>query len=66
MGFFDLPTNWIFIEYEDGERKNVANCDVLDRKMAEKYKANWEKPNRKVVKVTLETPHKNVIKTFTF
>lgn len=34
----DLPDNWVYIEFEDGEQKNVANTDTLSKEEAAKYK----------------------------
>lgn len=50
-----LPSQWVYIQYEDGKRENVANTDSLSADEAEKYRAMWEKARgKKVIRVTLE------------
>lgn len=67
MGLFDLPENWVYVEFENGERKNIANTDTLNEREATRFKEYWEEAeHKKIVKVTLETSDNKVIKTFTY
>lgn len=66
VGFLDLPNNWVYITYETGKKKNVANQDTLTQKEADEYKKMWEKPNNKIVKVELFTSDDKLIKTYTY
>ena len=65
MGVFDLPSYWVYVEYENGERKNVANTDTLNETEAKEFKERWEN-TIPVVKVTLETSNGRIIKEFTY
>lgn len=51
-----LPSNWVYVWYEDGLCLNVANSDSLDRDEAEMYRDMWsgKKGHGAVVRVTLE------------
>lgn len=62
MGMFDLPTGWVFVEYEDGTRENVANTDVLDENFARGFVKMWGK-EKKIVRVVLERDNK-IVKAF--
>lgn len=66
MGAFDLPSNWVYIEYEDGTRKNIANTDTLSYGCALSFYKSWYKEENKIVKMTLETSNGKVLKTFDF
>lgn len=66
MGFFDLPTHWVYVHYENGEEENVANTDFLNEKEAWEYKNMWDKPNKKIVKVTLRDNDDNIVDWFEF
>lgn len=67
MGAFDLPENWVYVEYDDGSRENVANTDDLTSNEAKSFKETWERNrNKKVVKVTLESNYGRVIDIFTY
>lgn len=62
-----LPTSWVFVWFEDGHVKNVANSDTLTAGEAKDYKAAWEKSRgKKIVRVTLETSDGNILKSFTY
>jgi hypothetical protein len=67
MGYFDLPSHWVYIEYEDGELKNVGNTDTLSREEALSFKERWEScSGKKVVMVMLQTNGGRIIKSFDF
>lgn len=67
MGAFDLPENWVYVEYADGSRENVANTDDLTSNEAKSFKETWERNrNKKVVKVTLESNYGRVIDIFKY
>ena len=66
MGVFDLPSNWVYIEYEDGTRKNIANTDTLSYSVAFSFYKDWYEEENKIVKMTLETSDGKVLKTFDF
>lgn len=67
MGAFDLPENWVYVEYNDGSRENVANTDDLTSNEAKSFKETWERNrNKKVVKVTLESNYGRVIDIFKY
>lgn len=61
-----LPSKWVYVQYEDGKKKNVANTDTLSAEEAEKYRAMWEKARKK--KVTCVTLEANgaVLRRFTY
>ena len=68
MGLFDLPSKWVYIEYSNGERVNVANTDTLSQGEADSFKDSWEKASngRAIKKVTLETTSGSIVKSFTY
>ena len=68
MSIFSLPTKWVFVEYESGKKKCVANQDYLSKTGAEAAKQMWDKKNDKVCKVTLESDseHGDILRTFEF
>ena len=68
MGLFNLPSKWVYIEYSDGERVNVANTDTLSQGEADSFKDDWEKASsgKTVKKVTLETSSGDIVKSFTY
>ena len=70
MGLFDLPSKWVYVEYSDGERVNVANTDTLSQGEADSFKGDWEKASsangRVIKKVTLETTSGSVVKSFIY
>lgn len=67
MGWFDLPSKWVFIHYENGKKENVANMDELTEARADKFKREWETARKtKVVLVTLENDNGNICKAFRY
>lgn len=68
MSIFSLPTKWVFVEYESGKKKCVANQDSLSRYEAKGMQQAWSKGNNRVCKVTLESDseHGDILKTFEF
>ena len=67
MNFFiGLPTHWLYVHYENGEENNVANTDYFTKEEAFKYKEMWDKPNNKVVKVTLRDNDGNIVDWYKF
>ena len=64
---FDLPSNWVYVGYEDGTYENVANTDELSRAEANEYRLRWEKARgKKVITVVLVTPRHSLIKRFNY
>ena len=62
MGLFDLPSGWVYVEYEDGTKENVANTDSINEKFAKSLADNWSKARKKkVVRVYLERNDKFVV-----
>lgn len=66
MGVFDLPTHWVYVHYEDGTVKNVANSDYLNAKEALEYKTMWDKSNNKVIEVSLRTNDDVIVRWYKF
>lgn len=64
--FLGLPTHWAYVHYENGEEDCVANTDFLNEKEALEYKKMWDKPNNKIVKVTLRDNDDNIVSWFEF
>ena len=65
MGLFDLPRYWVYVEFANGKRMNVANTDTLSEEEAEKFKNYWEK-KADIIKVTLESSDGKVLKEFNY
>ncbi len=61
-----LPSNWVYVEYENGRTENVANTDTLTENEAGDFKEMWDTKLHKVVRVTLETSKRKVLKSFTY
>lgn len=65
MGWFDLPSRWVYVWYEGGKMENVANTDTLTPSEAESYKERWEAARKKrVVRITLENNKGDVIRDY--
>lgn len=43
LNVLDLPSLWVFIEYEDGRRENVGNTNTLDADEAHYFWKLWNK-----------------------
>lgn len=62
-----LPSRWVFVNYEDGKKENVANTDTLSAEEARVYKDRWEKARGKnVVRVDFQDSKGNLIKSFSY
>ena len=68
MGYLDLPSRWVYLWFDNGLVKNVANTDSLSKAEAEEFKREWEdwKKPLKVVRITLEGNHGNIYKDYEF
>lgn len=56
---FGLPSEWVYVVYENGEEINVANQDWLTRAEAEEYAKMWTGKRGKVVEVILKDSRDN-------
>jgi len=65
MGAFDLPSNWVYINYKDGHKENVASTDILDKKFADSLYNSWSKKGA-IKSIDLVTSDNKVIKTFLY
>jgi len=66
MGWLDLPSLWVYVQFDNGSTMNVANMDSLNPEEAEQIRKMWTKPSRKVVRVTLQTKRGKVFKEYTY
>jgi hypothetical protein len=66
MGVFDLPSLWVYIWFANGTSKNVANMDSLTPEEAESIRKMWDRPDRKVVRMTLQTSRGKVYREYKF
>lgn len=67
MGWFDLPSYWVYVYFDGGVHENVANTDTLSKEEAQWYHDHWSRArNRNVYKVTLEDSHGNILRHFHF
>lgn len=64
MGYFDLPTRDVYVEFEDGKKMCVACDDTLNADRASYYKQTWENEERKVKRVWLEDNKGNTLCNF--
>ena len=64
--FIGLPSHWVYVHYENGDEDNVANTDYLTEKEALEYKKMWDKPNNKIIKVTLRDNDGKIVDWYKF
>ena len=65
MGSFDLPSKWVFVEFENGDSQNVASQSSLSQKEADWFKDYWASRGT-VTAVVLQDSKGNEIKRFKY
>lgn len=46
MGYFDLPSRWVFVYFKDGLMLNVENTDSFSDAEAQQVANEWTNSNR--------------------
>jgi len=67
MGYFDLPSRWVFVYFEDGLMLNVANTDTFSDAEAQEEADRWTNSSRgekhgKVIRVDFRDSKDRLLK----
>jgi len=67
MGWFDLPSRWVYVYFEDGLMCNVENTDSFSNAEAQEVADRWTKSKRgqehgKVVRVDFQDQRGKLLK----
>lgn len=67
MGYFDLPSRWVFVYFEDGLMKSVANTDTFNDAEAQEEADRWTdssygKKHGKVIRVDFRDSRDKLLK----
>lgn len=64
MGWFDLPSRWVFVYFEDGLMKNVENTDTFSDAEAQAVADRWAnfKEHGKVIRVDFRDSKDKLLK----
>lgn len=67
MGWFDLPSRWVFVYFEDGLMKNVMNTDTFSDAEAQQVADEWTasksgKEHGKVIRVDFRDSRDKLLK----
>lgn len=67
MGYFSLPSRWVFVYFEDGLMKNVMNTDSFNNAEAQQTAEEWTnsssgKQHGKVVRVDFRDNRDKLLK----
>jgi len=61
MGYFDLPSNWVYVIYADGTKRNVMNTDTFTQDDIDYCLSHYEK-DVKIVRIEFRNSRDTLIK----
>lgn len=64
MGYFDLPSRWVYVWHEDGFMHNVMNTDSFTTAEAQEEKRKWDdyKGHGKVTRIDFQNSKGKMLK----